>query len=60
MIFGDTVKDKVSGETAIVFATVKGTDYFAVSVKGGATKFYCPLHQRVFSTKQNCPDCEVK
>ncbi len=59
MIFGDTVKDKVSGETAIVFATVKGTDYFAVSVKGG-TRFYCPTHQRIFSTKETCPDCEVK
>ena len=29
----------------------------AVAIKGGATRFYCERHQRIYHPLQSCPDC---
>ena len=59
-MFNDLVTDKITKETAIVFARVANDwNLLAVSLsKGAATRFYCPTHERIFPRTVPCPECK--
>jgi len=58
MKFGDIVYDAKDTTKGMIFAVIVGhPDWFAVSVRGGKTMFYCAAHQRMFPPGGTCPDC---
>ena len=52
--------ESVDGETAFVFGRVTGVEHtLAVSIHGGATRFFCQLHKQLYKPLETCPDCKA-